>query len=150
MKKVFLVLSGLLMAFTGSAQMTKDPTDWKVEVRKGAAGHYTVLYHLALKPGWHIWALKPGGDGLQVSTRFSSNGKTGIKSTGGVQEITRPTTTTMEGVDGKVSYYADKAEFRQDVVGGRGQSVITVVEYQPCNDKMCLPPKKLPLTIILP
>ena len=150
MQKLFLILCAISITVAGSAQVIKDPTDWKAEVKKGAAGHYTVTYHLILKPTWHLYAMQPGGDGTLIATRFSTEKKSGVKSVGAVTEGTKPTITTVEGVDGKVRLYTGKADFRQAVVGARGQSFTTVVDYQSCNDKMCLPPKKAQLTIVLP
>ena len=43
--------------------MIADPTTWTYEVKKMSANEYQLIFHVSLKEGWHIWSLKPGGDG---------------------------------------------------------------------------------------
>ena len=60
---------------------------------------------------------------------------------GKVSEHGNKMTTTMDGTDGKVSYFAGEVEYKQ-VVKVKGSTKITGThEYQVCNETTCLPPK---------
>ena len=145
MKKLnyFLSFIFLLCLSTPSfAQMIEDPTTWKYEVKKKSATEYQLIYHLELKAGWHIWSLKPGGDGYEIAPSFAFENNPKVKRKGDVTEKGKPTVTTMEGIDGKVTYYSGKTDYIQEVTVTGGPTKITGKHsYQVCNDRMCLPPK---------
>ena len=151
MRRLFATLLVVFAAATGArAQMIKDPTDWTFSVKKKDAKHYTVLIHTSLKPTWHMYALRPGGDGTLIPTVIKFGETAGVTRTGSVRELTKPMVQTIEGVDGKVALYAGKADFAQDMTGAAGKVVTGTVEYQTCSDQMCLPPKKKNFSITLP
>ena len=50
-------------------------------------------------------------------------------------------TTTMAGIDGKVTYFTGKIDYVQEVTVTGNTKITGKSEYQVCNDKMCLPPK---------
>jgi hypothetical protein len=138
-----LALALVLGAYAGKAQMIEDPTTWKYEVKKKSATEYQLIFHLDLKAPWHIWAIKPGGDGFQISPSFTFEDYKNIKLKGAPVEKGKPTTTKMEGVDGKVTYYSGKVDYIQDVVVTDTKTALKIKGthgYQVCNDKMCLPP----------
>jgi DsbC/DsbD-like thiol-disulfide interchange protein len=141
------IKSLLLAAFLGAiampsfAQMIQDPTSWTYEVKKKGANEYQLIFHLDLKKGWHIWSIKPGGDGYQIapSFTFASNSKVTMK--GGVTEKGKATTTTMEGIKGKVTHLAGKIDYVQTITTTGSTRITGKQTYQVCDDKMCLPPK---------
>lgn len=131
-----LVLS--LAGMAASAQ-TGDPTTWRYEVKKKSATEYQLIYHLNLKYGWHIWSLKPGGDGFQIVPEFKidKNDKVQVK---GVMEIGKSTTTVMDGVDGKVTYLSGQIDYVQEVVVKGATKITGKHTYQVCDDRQCLAP----------
>ena len=48
----------------------------------------------------------------------------------------------MEGIDNPVTYLSGKVDYVQKVKVKRSGKDNGEHEYQVCNDKMCLPPKK--------
>ena len=144
MRSLLVLTSLLATGVTVKAQMIEDPTTWKYEVKKKSAYEYQLIFHLDIKAPWHIWSMKPGGDGFQVvpSFTFTDNKKVMLK--GKPVEKGKPTTTKMEGVDGMVTYFSGKVDYIQDVVVKDNKASVQIKgshEYQVCNDKMCLPPK---------
>ncbi|MBC7552550.1 MAG: hypothetical protein H7257_01080 [Taibaiella sp.] len=136
-----LVMSGLVICNMGMAQMTADPTKWTYEVKKVSGNNYKLIFHLRLEPKWHIWALHPGGDGYEIAPSFSFNNNTRLKLKGEVSESGKATTTSMEGIDGKITYYSEKVDYIQNAtIQGKGK-IFGKLNYQVCNDNMCLPPK---------
>lgn len=137
----------LTFSFTAKAQMTQDPTNWEYEVKKTGANTYQLIYHLTLKAGWHIWSIKPGGDGFQIAPSFTIKPQKGVKTIGKVTEKGKAITTTMDGVTGKVTYYANKVDYIQNISVANPTTIMGTLSYQVCNDKMCLPPKDKDFTI---
>lgn len=138
-----ILAAGLAMAASkAQAQLVKDPTTWTYEVKKKAGNQYDLIFHLKLDQGWHIWSLKPGGDGYQLPPKFSITPANGLKLIGKVTEKGKPVTTIMEGIDGKVTYFSNQVDFIQTVQVNGVVKVTGKHEYQVCNDNTCLPPKK--------
>jgi thiol:disulfide interchange protein DsbD len=140
---VLLVVSGI----TASAQMVKDPTDWTFTVKKQSANHYTLTLATSIQPKWHIYGMKPGGEGELIGTSFTFD-KTGAKTNGEVKEVTPAKQETL--MDEKVNLHSGAATFSVSVIGKAGQTISGAVEYQACNDMMCLPPKKKQFSVKLP
>jgi hypothetical protein len=141
LKFFFLFLFVALINHPSYGQMIDDPTAWKYEVKKKSATEYQLIFHLDLKEGWHIWSLKPGGDGYQIAPSYTFDNNPKVKIKGSVTETGKKTVTRMEGIDGKVTYYSGKIDYIQDVTVTGSTKITGKHEYQVCNDRMCLPPK---------
>ncbi len=96
--------------------MTEDPTSWKYEVKKKSVTEYQVIFHLELKPDWHIWSLHVGGDGYQIVPSFTFDSNPKLKLKGSPVEKGKAITTTMEMIDGKVTYLTGNVEYTQDII----------------------------------
>jgi len=134
---------------TGSllAQIVKDPTTWTIEAKKKSGNNYQLIFHLKLKEGWHIWSLKPGGDGLQISPSFTFEDDAALKLKGAVTEHGKAIVGNMDGVDGVVTYYKGRVEYVQEATIKANTTVNGAYTYQVCDDKMCLPPKTATFTL---
>ncbi len=140
-KMTLLVLLVAALAGKGYAQMIGDPTTWTYEVKKKGAGKYDVIFHLVLRNEWHVWAMHPGGDGLQIQPTFTFVPNAAVKLTGKMKEVGKRKVVTMEGVDGKVALFDTKVDYVQEV-DVTGKTIITGTHgYQVCSNTICLPPK---------
>ena len=138
-----LLLSALLL-LTGAplfAQITDDPTAWQYELKKKSATEYQLIFHLDIKKGWHIWSLHPGGDGYEIAPTFTVDKNPSVKLKGTVTEKGKATVTTMEGIDGKITYFSGKVDYVQNLTVTGNTKITGKHMYQVCNDKMCLAPK---------
>lgn len=142
MKQLLAVIVMLFAAYTSAwGQMIEDPATWTYEAKKKSANEYELVFHLSLKEGWHIWSLHPGGDGYQVPPGFSFDRVSNVTLKGNVTEKGKATTTVMDGIEGKVTFFSKKVDYIQ-LVQVAGKAVIKGKNsYQVCNDRMCLPPK---------
>ena len=70
LRAIPLFILCLLAASGMSAQIIADPTTWTIEAKKKQGNEYEIVFNLSLKDGWHIWSLKPGGDGMQIPPSF--------------------------------------------------------------------------------
>lgn len=137
---IFIFLS-VCFGIPSFAQMMEDPTSWKYEVKKKSATEYQLVFHLELKKDWHIWSLHPGGDGYEIVPSFKLDPNPNVKLKGPVTEKGKATTTTMAGIDGKITFLTGKVDYIQEVTVKGNTKISGKHEYQVCNDKMCLPPK---------
>ncbi len=144
---VLSVLALTAIARPASAQMTQDPTDWKFSIKKKDATHYTLTASTTIKSGWHIYGLNPGGEGELIGTSFIWDAGS-VKADGAINEVTPAKSETI--LDEKVNLHSGKAVFSVALSGKSGQTASGSVEYQACNDMMCLPPKKKTFSVKLP
>lgn len=131
----------------GGQEKIEDPAHWSYEAKKISAEEYELTFKLKLDDGWHIWSLNPGGDGYEIVPSFSFD--RGVSEKSKLAEIGYAKTVEMEGVDNKVTYLSGNVLYQQ-VVSVKGKTKITGEhEYQVCNDKLCLPPKRMKFEIVL-
>ena len=156
MKPVLLILAALLFFQNAEAQSAlADPSKWSFKVSPGdvATTHerksFKLEFLVALKPGWHIYALDPGGDGSLIPPTFRFKDSARLKMEE-VVEGERPQEMTVDGIDGKVRYFEGRASFFTTVAAKKGQQIRGTYTYQLCNDKMCLPPKTAPFVFKIP
>ena len=138
----------LLSGIPASAQkLVQDPVQWRFSIKKQGAGRYILMADATIQPKWHIYAIKPGGEGELIGTSFKFD-KGGAAVSGSVKELTPAKQEKM--MDEKVNLHSGKAKFSITVTGRQGQTISGTVEYQACNDMMCLPPKTYPFSVKLP
>jgi thiol:disulfide interchange protein DsbD len=142
-----MLLICILLSTSTHAQITKDPTTWSITAKKISGTNYELVFNLSLADGWHIWSLKPGGDGLQVPPEFTVKKNPEIKLNGSVTEKGNGITGAMDGVDGNVTYYHGKVTYKQLLNITANTIIKGTYSYQVCDDKMCLPPKTLPFSV---
>ena len=130
----------LLIGAPSFAQVSDDPTTWQYELKKKSATEYEIIFHLDIKEGWHIWSLHPGGDGYEIAPTFTIDKNPKVKTKGTVTEKGKTTTTTMEGIDGKITYLSGKIDYVQNIAVTGKTKITGKHMYQVCNDKMCLRP----------
>lgn len=136
-----LLIFGCSMSNSTRAQIIQDPTTWTYEAKKKSLNEYELIFHLSLKEGWHVWSLKPGGDGFQVIPSFVLDKNTALKSQSKVREIGKPVTRKVEGVKGMVTSLANKVDYIITVKVTGNTTIKGKQEYQVCNENLCLPPK---------
>jgi len=128
---------------TAHGQQNAGPAKWTYESRKAGNGEYKLVFHLSLDKGWHIWSLNPGGDGFQIIPSFTIDRSTTITQKGKVVEQGKTTTTTMEGIDGKVTYLSGNVDYIMTVVAKQPGKVTGKHTFQICDDRQCLAPTDL-------
>lgn len=138
MKRIAFLLFLLCSGFFAFAQNTNYAV-WTAKVQPAGSG-YDVVFHVDLRPGWHVYALDAGGDGTLIPASFTfTPGK--FKLEGTMEEKGKLLVEQFEGVDGKVRYYENQVDFIQHVAGAKGTAIEGTYQYQLCNESMCLPPK---------
>lgn len=125
---------------TAQAQILKDESVWTYEAKQKAGNAYDVIIHLKLPKGWHIYSMKPGGDGMLMPPSFSFKKDPKVKLVGTVAEKGKLRSEVLIPGDPKINMYFDKVDYVQQVTVDGNTVVAGSFEYQICNDKTCLPP----------
>lgn len=139
-----LFIASFLCLFSGNAfaQMTADPTTWTFETKKTGDNSYKLIIHLSLKKDWHIYSMKPGGDGSLIPPSFVYDKNSNYKLVGKTTEAGKLLHKNFDGIDGTVNYYLDKVAYTQEITASADGKITGTLEYQVCDESMCLPPKK--------
>jgi thiol:disulfide interchange protein DsbD len=146
MRQFRLLIAAALLClgplFSYAQGQVADPTTWTFKVSKTGEGKYRLNFHLNLKSGWHIYSLTPGGDGLLIPPSFNFDKAPFYQVQGKISEKGKLEVKNREGVDGAVREYHDKVDYFQDVTVKSNGIIRGTLEYQVCDESMCLPPKK--------
>lgn len=144
-----LFLLSCLFYFSGNAQGIKDPTHWSYSAQQTADGDYEIKISVKLDQGWHIWSMKPEGDGLQIPPSFELVRDPGVQLMGPFVEMGTRKVEAIEGIEKPVAYFSEGVTFITHVKATAGTIIKGKHEYQVCNDQMCLPPTTKEFSITL-
>ena len=146
--KAFLIVCFSLFAANGLyAQMPADPATWTIEAKKIKDDKYQIIFHVALKETWHIFSLKPGGDGMQIPPTFTFAHNDKVKLNGPITEKGKKITETADGVDGAFFYYENKVDDYQNATIKGNTKIKGKHTYQVCDQSICLREKEVSFSI---
>ena len=148
--KVSLIVCLSLLAYAGFGQITKDNSKWSFEAKKKSGNNYELIVHLQLPKDWHIYSLKPGGDGMEIPPEIVFKGNDKVKLVGPLVEKGKLISETMDGIDGIVNFFKGNVDYVQKATIQSNTVVAGFYNYQICDDHMCLPQtpnKKFSITI---
>jgi thiol:disulfide interchange protein len=147
LKAILIAILSLFIADHLYGQITKDESKWTFEAKKKDRNKYALIAHLTLPEHWHIYSLKPGGDGSLYPPAilfFKNNRTTRI---GKLKEKGKLISETMEGIDGVVNMYKGKVDYIQEATITGNTKIEGTYSYQICDDARCLPPTTKPFSI---
>jgi thiol:disulfide interchange protein DsbD len=150
MKRLFFVV---LAAFALSAA-EPDPVDWKLvdgpphAIKPGSK--FTVRLVAQVHQGWHMYSLKPAAEGPVPTKVWVPDGQSFL--TAGIIKASDPQLVQDPSFNMEVETYEGEASFtiplRVAVSTNAGSQVLLVnASYQSCNNKICLPPKTVKVSL---
>ena len=151
LRQILLVFLCLFLVNGVRAQMISDNSKWAFEAKKksGEKDTYELIIHLKLPKDWHIYAMKPGGDGSLFPPEFKFTKNSQVTLVGTVKETGKLISEAMVGIDGIVNMYKEQVDYVQ-LAKITGNTLIKgKYSYQICNDAMCLPPTTKPFSITI-
>lgn len=136
----------------GASTTTKaeSPVNWQFSAKKLDNGDYRLEAKAVLSGGYHIWAQDPGGDGTLIPTSFTAGQIQNGKWIGDWKEIETPKVQKLDYVDGAVRYHEKTVTFTRDFKAKSGDQIKGSVQYQSCNERMCLPPAIQNFSVVAP
>lgn len=150
MKKVFLGILLFSIATTAGAQLL-NPVQWSFTSKKIGDKLYEVHLTAMVQSGWHLYSQNQPADAINIPTEIIFNKNPLVSLDGKVAEAGNMVTFKDKKLGISANQYSDKVEFVQKlkVKVNAKTNISGTVEYQTCDDKKCLPPKKLNFSISL-
>jgi len=149
MKKIILLLSIFFIALGASAQMVSDPTTWTFSLKKVSDDTYDVVANCKIKPEWHVWSYKPGGDGMQVPTTITLEKNKNFSLVGSQQESGKKRSEEFKGIDGICHFYENQVRFYQRIKVKDNFTLKGELNYQTCDHEQCLAPVYKPFSLTI-
>ena len=133
------------------ASGVQKPVKWTFESKKKSETEYDLVFKAALDKDWHIYSQFLKGDG-PIPTSFTFDKNDNIELIGKVKEEStklrkhkEPVFSNMEVID-----FSETATFTQRVkIKDITKPVNGSLEFQACNNEMCLPPTEVKYTFDL-
>lgn len=147
MKKGFLLILLIVFASISFAQI--DPVSWSFSAKKVADKVYEIQMVATIKPGWHLYSQVQPKDAIALPTKFSFTKSPLIVMDAKVKEVGSMQKFHDASIGASAYQYSKSVKFIQKVTlkANVKTAVSGTVEYQTCDDKRCLPPKKVPFTV---
>jgi thiol:disulfide interchange protein DsbD len=148
MKKFFLfsVLS-IAVLFTNA----QSPVSWTFTAKKIADKKYEIHIKASVQTGWHLYSQVQPEDAVVNPTDIKFNANPLLVMEGKVKETGKVEKFHDEKLGISANQYAGSVDFVQVVKlkAKAKTNVAGIVEFQTCDDKKCLPPKKVNFSIAL-
>ncbi|MBZ4188261.1 protein-disulfide reductase DsbD domain-containing protein [Niabella beijingensis] len=146
------VLIGLLsvLAF-GTVKAQGDPASWKFSAKKISEKVYDVQMVATLKSGWHLYSQTQPKGAIAYPTKVDFTNNPLLIRTGNVKELGKMEKFHDATTNSTAHQYGNTVTFVQRVTlkAPAKTALSGTVEYQTCDDKKCLPPKKVPFNVPL-
>ena len=147
MKKCLLFLMLFSRMLLAQAQEV-NPVVWLFSANKIADKTYEVHLKATVQCPWTIYSqTTPEGGSLTTMIRFHKNPL--VSFTGKPKEVGQLKKKHDDVFEVNVHYYKNSVEFVQvgKIKGSAKTAVSGTVEFMPCNEEQCLPPRELPFTV---
>ena len=136
----------ILFSFYIKAQ-EQNPITWMVNYKAINSSEGIIVVTANIEKKWHMFSQRPTDAGT-IPTSFNFQPSKQYQLIGIAEEIGAKEEFIKE-FDATLFLFTSKAEFSQKVklLSKTGFNIKFKVEYMCCNDKMCLPPKTIELSI---
>lgn len=147
MKKLFFTVAAII--FFSNAQAQADPSSWTFSAKKISDKVYEIHMTTTLKSGWHIYSQVQPGDAIAQPTKVAFSPNPLLNFDGKVKELGKMEKFHDAALGASANQYSKTVNFVQKVTlkAAAKTTVSGTVEYQLCDDKKCLPPKKMPFKV---
>ena len=147
MKKLIAILLVAFMAGPASAQL--NPVSWSFTSKKVNDKTYEIHLTATMQSGWHLYSQLQPDDAIAMPTDFRINNNPLLTLEGKIKEVGKMEKFHDARLEVSANQYANKVDFVQIVkLKANVKTNLTgSVEFQTCDDKKCLPPKKLNFSI---
>ena len=148
--KIFFTTLLLTAAIAANAQML-NPVQWTYSAKKIADKTYEVHITASIQNTWHLYSQTQPADAINQPTEILFKKNPLIVLDGNVKELGKMQLFKDEKLKISANQYANKVDFVQKIKlkSNTKTNLVGSVEYQTCDDKKCLPPKKIDFTIAL-
>ncbi|MES1220049.1 MAG: protein-disulfide reductase DsbD domain-containing protein [Bacteroidota bacterium] len=146
MKKLFL---SLIVLFAGLLGYSQSPVSWEFSAKKIADKTYEVHLTATVQTGWHLYSQVQPKDAVVNPTEIKFNPNPLLAINGKIDEKGKVEKFHDEKLGISANQYSEKVDFVQVIkLKAKAKTNLAgTVEFQTCDDKKCLPPKKVNFNI---
>lgn len=150
MKRFFYFLLFTFSFGTAIAQMP-NPVQWTYTAKKIADKTYEVHLTANIQSNWHLYSQTQPEDAITIPTEVLFSKNPLVTFDGKVKEVGKMELFKDEKLKISANQYSNKVDFVQLVKlkANVKTNIVGTVEYQTCDDKKCLPAKKVDFKIAL-
>jgi Disulphide bond corrector protein DsbC len=150
MMKIFFTSLLLTATVVVNAQML-NPIQWTYTAKKIADKTYEVHLTASIQNTWHLYSQSQPEDAVNQPTEILFKKNPLIVLDGKIREVGKMELFKDEKLKISANQYAEKVDFVQKIKlkSNTKTNLVGSVEYQTCDNKKCLPPKKIDFTIAL-
>jgi hypothetical protein len=148
-RKISICAFILLSAVVANAQL--NPVTWTFSATKTGDKTYEVHMTASIQTSWHLYSQKQPDDAIAIPTTFIINPNPLFSKDDKIKEIGKMEVMKDAALGISANQYAGSVDFVQKIkLKGNVKTNFTgTVEYQTCDDKKCLPPKKVTFNIAI-
>lgn len=149
MKKILILAIVSLITVTGLAQL--NPVTWSFSAIKTSDKMYEIHMKATIQDGWHLYSQKQPADAIANPTAFVVNPNPLFNLEGKIKEIGKMEIMNDKELGVSANQYSKAVDFVQKIkLKSNVKTNFTgTVEYQTCDDKKCLPPKKVNFSVAI-
>ncbi len=149
MKKLIILGIIVFSGFNGIAQL--NPVTWSFSAKKIADKTYEIHMKATIQNNWHLYSQKQPADAIAIPTTFTISPNPLFKLDGKVKEVGKIEVMKDATLGVSANQYSRTVDFVQKIKlkANVKTNFSGNVEYQTCDDKKCLPPKKVTYSIAI-
>jgi thiol:disulfide interchange protein len=147
MKNKLILMGVAIMMATSIFAQIEDPVKWVFSIDKVNGQEAELVFSAEIDYPWHLYAaILPAGGPIATTPWYDESDAYTLVDE--IVEVSKPKVKFDEGFQMDVGTLERNAEFRQKVkFNGTGtQKISGEIEFQVCDDEVCLPPKTVPFT----
>ncbi|MEK6614926.1 MAG: protein-disulfide reductase DsbD domain-containing protein, partial [Bacteroidota bacterium] len=143
-------LSFLTLLYGAVFGQIQNPVKWSFSVNKISDTETELLLTASIDKGWHVYAMKQESDDGPISLTFNFE-KSATYSLDGKINEPKPEKMYDKNFEMNVKYYEREATYRQKIklLSQESFSINGTLNYQTCNDQMCLPPTDVDFNFVI-
>jgi len=149
MNKILVLLLAVFGVLNGKAQL--NPVTWSFTSKKIADKTYEVQMKASIQNTWHLYSQNQPEDAIAIPTTFSISPNPLFQLDGKIKEMGKLEKYSDASLGVSANQYSNSVTFVQKIKlkANVKTNFNGSVEYQTCDDKKCLPPKKVKFSIAL-
>ena len=149
MKRILSTTVALFLTVAVFAQL--NPVSWSFTSKKISDKVYEIHLVAKMQSGWHLYSQNQPKDAINLPTKVSFANSPLASLDGVAKEVGKMQVYKDKATESTAHQYSGTVKFVQKVTlkSGAKPTITGNVEYQTCDDKQCLPPKKVPFSIKL-
>jgi thiol:disulfide interchange protein DsbD len=147
MKRIIAATAMLLLAVAAQAQL--NPVSWTFSVNKTSDKNYEIHMKATIQQSWHLYSQSQPDDAIATPTTFTILPNPLFKTEGKINEVGKMEKMKDATLGVSAHQYSTTVDFVQKIKmkSNVKTNFSGTVEFQTCDDKKCLPPKKINFSV---